>query len=593
MAQQAAPAYPGSAPGGDIPATRPKGVKILPSAADITAACEKFGYPLYLEQPGLLQQMCTLFGTDVWTTMLQPGSIRMITAVNLVLYTRLEQVIRFETATRDKLEHHMLDRVRAFAPTLFGAMPHDQICSVLGLRDDIDSDPDSTVGLLKRVAFLSQVVMRVWEAMPTEEGKTYPIPLISQIMWQGYNFIDLTTDVQTTPTKLSPKSALQQERELTLRLSTTQAEEREQQEREHQAVVDELAKLRAEMPAPDSTTLTKADALANEKKLEERLTAAMTTAIAQALTRATKKTRAPAAAATRPPAGDDDDDFAPPTKRSKTHGEGDDDDDDDLLINSGERMSALLSTRAVKVSNYIRRFCLPKLEERLSKQKWGYTLDYVYSLIYNQDKSMSVQLVTDTEGNTSYQTQELHKAKITTLHQIMECIQYICSSYSTVNEVGGNHLRSLLPFAVNLASVAAGTDVQLIKMYTDRILKGYFDGIARGTNIDLAFDKDTFADVKQDLQNLRQEEQRQKQLLQNTKGGGGKRGGDKKPPADSAGGKQFAKIEWVDGPPNLAVTCRNHSRGFPCKIFNKGTKLCHYGHSGAPGANSPPANTPP
>eukprot|EP00040_Diaphanoeca_grandis_P009414 m.48739 g.48739 ORF g.48739 m.48739 type:complete len:156 (-) comp20843_c0_seq1:223-690(-) len=47
---------------------------------------------------------------------------------------------------------------------------------------------------------------------------------------------------------------------------------------------------------------------------------------------------------------------------------------------------------------------------------------------------------------------------------------------------------SKLPFALNEAAIHANSDVMLVKMYADKILRGFFDGIEVCTNIELDFD---------------------------------------------------------------------------------------------------------
>jgi hypothetical protein len=119
----------------------------------------------------------------------------------------------------------------------------------------------------------------------------------------------------------------------------------------------------------------------------------------------------------------------------------------------------------------------------------------------------------------------------------------------------------------------------LVKMYVDRVLRGFFDGISAGVNIKLDFDDQLLGRVKRELGNIRQEENRQKQL---TTGFKEQRRRNHQQQGQQQQQQQYqqqrAPVSWIDGPPNYSEPCRNGQRGHPCKVFNRGTGKCQFGH---------------
>jgi hypothetical protein len=437
-------------------------------------------------------------------------------------------------------------------------MDDDTLITLLGFRNN-DDDADNMVPLLMLNSIMSQVIMRVLEAAPTDADDTYPIPYISELAWGQLDFVALKQQVAATPAKQSGSSALEQERQLNKRILEEAARERAADQVEMQKKIDAIQSAKAKLPTPDPVALTRAEAATNAVKLKEDIMAAVTAALASDRTR-----------------GDNDE---PPTKKPRT---------EPNTINSGEFMDKLINAPAVRPSQYEQQYVIPELLPKLAKGEYGCVyVDKLFAWRIHHEAVSHIKVVTDSDGVQSFQTQESAKPKVVNVHQIIDCIRYLAATYKEVNAVGAQHLLITLPFAINECAIQANNDILYIKAYVDNVLRVYFDGIQRGTNVSLHFDSDTLAHAKRSVDTARKDDQRSKQLAANYKQSLKPQrlfGNDKSPNNKPKLGE--SPITYVDGPPSPTEHCRNYAKGVPCKVINRGTGRCHLLHLQGP---TPPA----
>eukprot|EP00040_Diaphanoeca_grandis_P009416 m.48740 g.48740 ORF g.48740 m.48740 type:complete len:146 (-) comp20843_c0_seq1:611-1048(-) len=134
--------FPGNPAGGDIPASRKKGKMVFPSLETFEEGLKLKGFPDWFDKPDVLPKLCTLFENDVYPTMIDDTTNRQPTPVSIVLYPRGAKVFRVGTATRARLESHMLDYVRLMGPVMYGNMDDDQLCTAL--HQAVTQEPTST-----------------------------------------------------------------------------------------------------------------------------------------------------------------------------------------------------------------------------------------------------------------------------------------------------------------------------------------------------------------------------------------------------------------------------------------------------------------
>ncbi|PHR10107.1 MAG: hypothetical protein COB29_01115 [Sulfitobacter sp.] len=574
------PAYPGLALGGDIPSGRKNGQKIMSVLSDL-ATVFAHARPTFLDHEGIFVMLVGVFKRDIWPTL--DGSVLKNT-----LYSRGQQTFTTTNMTRDKLEQHVAVWIRALAPTLFGPMGDDRLLSVFGLRPADQARYDDITVLLFDVMCIMQVVQRIIEAAPKVAGGQFGIPYVSQLIWDALKFSDLALKHTNSPVKKSVLTPLMQERKLNIANDKLRAEEdkqredesnerkreRQKEEEEHLKVVRELERLKATLPGPDSQAYTRAEALKASEELTKRLLQAIKDSHAQ------KTPDQPSA-----------------QKRQKL---------DDNVINSGEHVTQMLTQAKVKVSQSENQYVLTLLLEQLAAGKsWSITIDKVWAMMNSTIKPLTLTCMQDAEGNTHLTSQDGSQAKVLHLTQLMECIRYIAATLQQLNAVAAQHLLVNLPFAATEANTIVSGDIVPLKMYIDRVLRAYFDGIQTGTNIDLSYDADLMARCQRDVAAVRRQEQKCRDATQAIRaqftnaGRGANTGRGRGGAAGRGAGRgQGSAIIYTDDVPSDEI-CRNWQRGHPCKVLIRATGRCKFQHTGEqhfrlppPPAGQPPATAP-
>jgi hypothetical protein len=367
-------------------------------------------------------------------------------------------------------------------------MGDDTLITLLGFRDD-DDDTDNLVPLLLLNSIMSQVIMRVLEAAPAHENDPYPIPYISQLAWGQLNFVALKQQVSTTPVKQPSSTALEQKRLLNARILDDAARQPAIDQGVMQAKMDAMAAQAAKLPTPDPVAFTRAEAATNAATLKADIMKAVTEALAVDKTSTSSD--------------------EPAAKRPRL---------EPNAINSGEHMSAVIAKPAVRPSQYGHKFVLMEMLPKLAKgDHSGVEIDKIHACIMHNDAVKHITVLTDGDGVQSFQTSDAAKPKVVNVHQISECIRYLAATYEEVNKIGAHHLIVSFPFAINECAVQANNDIHYIKAYTNSVLRLYFDGIQRGTNVSLQFDNNALAQAKRIIDTARKDDQRSKQLAHNYK----------------------------------------------------------------------------